>query len=544
MRANGASIGNFVANLCLLLVSCVAGLTLCELSLRLFYPKYAPLAASNIRRDAMRLWARAPNYRHWHTHPDTGSPHFFHHNNLALRQHRNFSAADLAATTNVGVFGDSFLENVRLPAPYSFTEPLDYLLNPGRKRFNVLNFGVNGYGPGQSFLHYEHFRHAADLDHVLFVFCQNDLRNLYETGLFHLDEAGQLVQNELLRSSRWTELIGRLHVPYLLLDARGHLASYVEEEEMPYETLKREHGKRKRDFDRLWNEDDQDFQKVLATFRQLIRRWKHLAEQNGSTFSVVLLPDRQHAIYPLVAALLTEDRVQVIDLYECFNSHDASHSRRSWFDGPYSFKRNFHWNEAGNRLAAICLYRFLEAKMRQPVLSEDDLEAALHRYYAAFGGWMPRNAGGKGHNGPPISSPQAIAIRDRYQALDALSVPMSALADASDKRIIRSAFSVYLNGKSLIYYKEGCRLADLPPPFFLHLIPVDGTDLPRDRFRYGFDNRDFYAESFEVDGDGCATEVLLPDYAIRHIRTGQHVPDKGPLWEGESFIGRPGFDQD
>ena len=221
MRAAGASIAKTSVNLCLLLASCAAGLFLCELSLRLFYPKYRDLADAPFRRDASRIWARMPNARNWWVHPDTRLSHALHHNNFGLRQHRNFSAADLASAINVGVFGDSFVENVRMDAPYSFTEPLDWLLNQGQRRFNVLNFGVEGYGPGQSFLHHEHFRYADDLDYVFYVYFRNDLVNVHATGLFDLDEAGRLVRNEAMQPSWWTRFISGLHVSYLMLDVSG-----------------------------------------------------------------------------------------------------------------------------------------------------------------------------------------------------------------------------------------------------------------------------------------------------------------------------------
>ena len=128
-------------NLGLPLVSCLVGLSRCEVSLRLFYPKYRDLAEAQFHQDARRLWARSPCARSRAHHPDTGLSRPLHYNNLALRQHRNFSEADLASATNVGVFGDSFVENVLMNAPYSFTEPLDYLLNRSGRRFNVLNFG-------------------------------------------------------------------------------------------------------------------------------------------------------------------------------------------------------------------------------------------------------------------------------------------------------------------------------------------------------------------------------------------------------------------
>ena len=49
-----------------------------------------------------------------------------------------------------------------------------------------------------------------------------------------------------------------------------------------------------------------------------------------------------------------------------------------------------HWNEAGNMVAAHCLYRFLEEWLKLPRLSETALANARHEYYSAVGtGWNP-----------------------------------------------------------------------------------------------------------------------------------------------------------
>ena len=377
--------------LCLLLVACLVGLFLCEGSLRLFYPKYTPLAEARYRFDTLRIWARSPNDRADYLHPDTGSVHALHHNNLGLRQHRNFSAADLAAAINIGVFGDSFVENVRMDAPYSLTEPLDYLLNQRGRRFNVLNFGVDGYGPGQSLLHYEHFRYADALAHVFYVYCRNDPGNIGQQGLFHLDEAGRLVQQGAIRSSWWVTRMSRLHLPYLILDASGRLSSYVEER---VRSAKLKYAR----LDRAWREKRGKkpifFKERFAVFRRLIRRWKQLVEHNGGQFYVVLLPQHNPAASPRVPAILQEEDIATISLYDCFGAYDTEHYRTPWSDSPYRFKSDMHWNEAGNRLAALCLYRVLEEDMRLPTLAEETLRATLHRYYAAFEEWMPMNAGG------------------------------------------------------------------------------------------------------------------------------------------------------
>lgn len=544
----GGVVRNLFVNLCLLLVSCVVGLSLCEVSLRLFYPKYLHLAEAQFHHHATRIWARIPNSRDWMSHPDTGVPHSLYHNNLALRQHRDFSEADLAAATNVGVFGDSYTENIGLAAPYSFTEPLDYLLNQSGARFNVLNFGVSGYGPGQSFLHYEHFRYVDDLDYILFMWAKNDIRNIYETNLFHLEDTGQLRRNEAVQLSRWVQVAQRLHILYLLLDVNGTLTSFIEgalvNEELQAAQRERYFDSKATSLYRDANIENQEFKTALDVFRQLVRLWKQLVEHRGGRFLVLVVPD-----FPVplsVTDMFNEEEIKVLDLHDCFRDYDDSFHWRKWHDSPYGFKHDTHWNEAGNRLAAGCVYRLLEEEMGLPRLSEDRLQEAFFRYYAAFGeGGLPR----RGEAEDPISLETAAAIREKYLALD-MSSPLTDFKEyvlevmaSPDKRIIASDFHVYSDQNRLIFIKEECRPADIQARFFLHLIPVDERDLPEDQRQYGFDNLDFRHPGFQLDNKTCATVQRLPGYAIRHIRTGQFVrDDEGGflnLWEGEFVMEHP-----
>ena len=112
-----------------------------------------------------------------------------------------------------------------------------------------------------------------------------------------------------------------------------------------------------------------------------------------------------------------------------------------------------------------------------------------------------------------------------------------------------AAFSVSLSDGFLVYHKEDCRRADLSARFFVHVTPVNGTDLPEGRARSEFDNRNFSASSFQGGENSCTVRTRLPDYAIRHIHTGQfvRVVENGVirylnLWT--TRIDPPRFDQD
>ena len=95
----------------------------------------------------------------------------------------------------------------------------------------------------------------------------------------------------------------------------------------------------------------------------------------------------------------------------------------------------------------------------------------------------------------------------------------------SGEPIARSEFDVYLSEYRITYTREPCTPADAEPIFFLHLFPVDDADLPRSRRQHGFDNLDFTFDQHGLlhDGDRCIVSLVLPDYEVAKIRTGQYV---------------------
>ena len=102
-----------------------------------------------------------------------------------------------------------------------------------------------------------------------------------------------------------------------------------------------------------------------------------------------------------------------------------------------------------------------------------------------------------------------------------------------------SAFALYLQDNRLIYLRETCAAADTAAGFFLHIIPADVADLPAERRPAGFANLDFAFDRWGGLFDGkCLAAVPLPEYPIKEIRTGQHIPGQGELWAAELVVGR------
>ena len=97
-------------------------------------------------------------------------------------------------------------------------------------------------------------------------------------------------------------------------------------------------------------------------------------------------------------------------------------------------------------------------------------------------------------------------------------------------------------GKALLYLRNDCPAAVFlkpQPRFFLHVVPVDTTDLPAPRQQYRFDNLDFGHSLYWKVGDECYVVQRLPAYRIAEIRTGQFIRHRRPyrferVWE-DSF---------
>ena len=92
-------------------------------------------------------------------------------------------------------------------------------------------------------------------------------------------------------------------------------------------------------------------------------------------------------------------------------------------------------------------------------------------------------------------------------------------------------------GNLLVYVKENCGPEHTAAPFFLHITPTDPADLPPDRHRYGFASQDFFFDdvgfrALSSNGWNCTVELLLPNYSIAHLRTGQYNP-AGEIWSVE-----------
>ena len=97
--------------------------------------------------------------------------------------------------------------------------------------------------------------------------------------------------------------------------------------------------------------------------------------------------------------------------------------------------------------------------------------------------------------------------------------------------IARSSFDIHRDGQLLIFVREGywCGGEEIEP-MFVHVYPVDPTDLPEESQQYGFENRGFllWERGTWVD-ERCIAIVPIPGWPIANIHAGQYDDSRGKL---------------
>ncbi len=110
--------------------------------------------------------------------------------------------------------------------------------------------------------------------------------------------------------------------------------------------------------------------------------------------------------------------------------------------------------------------------------------------------------------------------------------------------VVRTNYSVYVHGAApdtdvgrlkpsrLLYFRAGCSLEETATRYFLHVFPVNATDLPKGRQQAGYEVLDFYFNEFGGRSGGiCFAVRELPAYRILGIRTGQLGEGGAAVWE-------------
>ena len=401
----------------LLCFSVLVTLAVCEVALRVLKPELGELVNSEKQSDSYRIFANPISGWKLKTDPDAGTEHLAIYNAFGCRQHRDFSVSKPEGTTRIALCGDSYTVNSRMPAPYSFSEPLDHLFNESGRDVEVLNFGTGGYGTDQIYLQYKDTTEELGLDVVLYVCCWNDYVDVVGNKLYELDENGQLVYLPRPNPSLVRRVARKFYLTYFVLSAiRGNRFQHHNDVDREYRRDRTSEVKdavaRKAEIrDAIYDEVTSSPEGKLAErlTRALLADWKRIAESRGQKFYLVLLP-RNHRVYTVHRQIAADLGIPVLDLFESIGEEKEDLA-------PLFFKTDLHWNAEGNKYGAVHLFKFLNEQMGWKDPGDRFISQTLSDYYYSFDpdyvseSWLI-----EGFSGTPPETRERI--RNRYVPLE------------------------------------------------------------------------------------------------------------------------------
>lgn len=356
------------------------GLIVAEVAIRIIRPDLAELASSSYQADAYRIYSNPVSHREEIQHPDTGKKHLVITNSLGLRQHREFDRTKPDGVFRIGVFGDSFTENIRMPVAYSFTEPLQYLFERAGHNVEVLNFGTDGYGTDQMLLQYLNDGVPLGLDMVVYICCHNDPLDIYANRLYQIDESGTLNYVPERKKRPWVGLVRKFALTYLIIQATARQPEIGEAYGRNAKQDKSEAKEREQSIHksgvREFGQTDRG-KESLRLFGAVLDEWENEAKDRDQDFVVALLP-RRKALRDGVRNAIVEQGAPLIDLAEIVSAEREDLA-------PLTFKNDAHWNEEGNKYGAVHLFKALAKRAEFEYGGDAFIHSTLSEYYGAFG---------------------------------------------------------------------------------------------------------------------------------------------------------------
>ena len=310
-------------------------------------------------KSSPAIWERPKSKVEFHRHPDLKTPIKINYDRDGVRNHDQVPTGQKRAI--VGIFGDSFTENRRVENRFSFTQILDEISGDAA---SFVNFGVDAYGVEQSYLRYEKYA-GLDMRAVVYVLCENDLRNLYENNLVRLGTDGQVIFNKP-EINRFFKFLGKRRLTYLVLTGYYQMRAHINNLSMDaryfsdplYRGAEKFSLSRKRYKKRLHDvysdSVTKDFIspsptvetiKLAETFRAVLRQWRNEVVATGREFHIIVLP--RDSDDRVARKMLGTEYKNVFYLSEHLADYDG-----------YRFKNDVHWNEWGNIRAAEAIISY------------------------------------------------------------------------------------------------------------------------------------------------------------------------------------------
>jgi hypothetical protein len=180
-------------NLVLFLIAVMISLLLTEILLRILFPQFNVY----IKMDNQTLYRLKENSIVSCSLKlgDGGKTVFSKINSHGLRDYEY--TYDKDSKKRVIILGDSFIQEKCTDLENTFAKKLEIKLNKTKPEYEVINLGVEGYGPDQTFelLKNEGIKYKPDIV-ILAIFSGNDFGDLIRNKLYRLNANREIYYNE------------------------------------------------------------------------------------------------------------------------------------------------------------------------------------------------------------------------------------------------------------------------------------------------------------------------------------------------------------
>jgi hypothetical protein len=187
-----SSLTNLIANTCLIAISLVLSFLFCEVIVRVFFPE--PMNPRFVRDTGFGIRDNQPNIRTHHSSPGEYQV-AISTNSDGLRGTNEYNLTTPAGTRRVAILGDSFAFGYGCNDDQVVSAVLNKSLNDrrvGGSKWEVLNFGVSGYGQSEELMLYRKKTRQYRPDFVALLYFENDIGNNVVADTFALDRDGRI----------------------------------------------------------------------------------------------------------------------------------------------------------------------------------------------------------------------------------------------------------------------------------------------------------------------------------------------------------------
>ena len=326
-------------NMCLLVISIGLSFLLCEIMVRKFFPQ--PIEPRFVHDGGFGVRDNEP-----HVHAHHSSPGDYEvdisTNSDGLRGSKDFDHTTPPGTHRIAILGDSFAFGYGCNDSEVVSGVLERTLNErpgGKDKWEVLNFGVSGYGQSEELLLYRHKTRRYKPDTVILFYFDNDIGNNVVADTFSVGRDGRIEETgkSFLPGTAAQQWMYTLHPLRWILEnsqvlslIRNRLSALIQDYLLHHVGL------------RSYNEANAY---GVALTRALLLELRREVENDGANFIVVIIPnndDPSISNFPFGPA---ESRTLGMSIAD----------GRDFVDKSDYYTRDGHWRPSGHRKAAMAL---------------------------------------------------------------------------------------------------------------------------------------------------------------------------------------------